>query len=283
MIGKFEIIPSFKCNYKCLYCTYNEDKQKHNAEMLPDQYENICRNLNKLTKPYMIWLTGGEPFIYTYVLEFIQYFMINANLVKPSGFRILTNGSMLSFNFIRKYIHIFDDDLFFFNITLHGKNVDNIYTFMKNIDWLRKYRCHVYCTNLFDDTEQYHNNMLFLKYAKLSKLHFKNKCINGMPHELQRKYRDIFLKYDDFLKTNSIIYNGNNKYKNRLCNNYGYLWIFPDGEMKTCMEDIDTNINFITKEYDSNFMNNMIETKNICIKNICHFPALITLQKDDTA
>lgn len=82
------------CNFSCSYC-YNKNMRKQHKEHLPkDILLQFLEDLATLNKPkYFFYLAGGEPLLYTYLLDFYEY--VNAIFPEKVMIHISTNGSLL--------------------------------------------------------------------------------------------------------------------------------------------------------------------------------------------
>lgn len=98
-----------KCNYSCLHCYANANNST--IEYSEIELENVINQIHKLGVR-TVALSGGEPFLYSFIWEAIE-------LLKNKGFRVVidTNGFFLD-AMVAKKLKALSIDLI--NVSLHG-------------------------------------------------------------------------------------------------------------------------------------------------------------------
>lgn len=129
-----------RCNQCCKHCWAGKSTNTHS-------YIEIIEAINKLEvlKPYLFAFTGGEPFIREDFLNILEY-----SVPKFPVIEILTNGTLLTEDIIRKLSHILKkNDVV--HVSLDGlrsaylkqRQSDDFFKVVKNIKYLKKYNINV--------------------------------------------------------------------------------------------------------------------------------------------
>lgn len=108
---------NMNCNFKCSYCINQAFRKKFTEQLSPKALYNLFSNLPKLNKElYSIAITGGEPSLYQYFPEMLQY--LNEFFPKNNfTFTCMTNGSLL--HKLEEYFRNYQKSNFLIIISMH--------------------------------------------------------------------------------------------------------------------------------------------------------------------
>ncbi len=98
-----------KCNGNCYFC-YSKNIKSSNKELTTNEWKSFIESFGKQKKAF--YITGGEPFLRKDIFEIIK-------AIKKQGSYcgIVTNGTLLSYNDLKKIIDLEVDNIVF---SLHG-------------------------------------------------------------------------------------------------------------------------------------------------------------------
>lgn len=112
---------NMNCNFKCSYCINQTYRKKFTEQLSKEALYNLFSNLPKLNKEfYSFGIAGGEPTLYQYFPEMLQYF--NEFISTKGSIWCATNGSLL--NNIEKYLENYQNLKFNLAISMHLEQMD---------------------------------------------------------------------------------------------------------------------------------------------------------------
>lgn len=119
---------NMNCNFHCSYCINQKTRKKYTEQLSKEALYNLFSNLPKLNKNfYDFALAGGEPTLYQYFPEMLQY--LNEYFSKDTyNFFCATNGSLL--HNIEKYFKNYQNLNFKLAISMHLEQM-NAETYLK--------------------------------------------------------------------------------------------------------------------------------------------------------
>lgn len=273
----FEILPSFKCMYKCEYCINKPSNFGYTdeLEMNLDDIELIYKNLDKLDE-YKIVITGGEPLLYKYINELIER---NIKNNKVKSIRFLTNFALCDKIF--NNIDLYTNNKIFYTISCHTEFINNIDEYIDNILRLQRLmpdkNVHILplITNNININDRMIQNLdkLILKIKKI-----KIKPVNFLDQKYVVRYRNYLTRFDDELKTNKRICEFKNTFKGKICKPNHLLCIFPTGVPRNC-NGLMNDINFITNNYSKEELFAILDKEVVCTRSSCWCPDYQIIEK----
>lgn len=113
---------NMNCNFKCSYCINQSTRKNYTEQLSKEALYNLFSNLPKLNKElYNVILAGGEPSLYQYFPEMVQY--LNDFLPHDKcTFTITTNGSLL--HKLEEYFTPYENLNFRLAISMHLEQMD---------------------------------------------------------------------------------------------------------------------------------------------------------------
>ena len=126
VINTYTILPTSKCNARCLYCFENGQRRKDMSQQTAeDVVKFICKKSDKNNKVNITWF-GGEPLVKEEIIDFI------CTNIKNNGYEIesnmISNGYLFNDEKIEKYKNTWN--LKHVQITLDG--IEEDYNKIKN-------------------------------------------------------------------------------------------------------------------------------------------------------
>jgi len=185
------------CNFRCEYCFYSvfiEDKKKQN---LNGEYsiEKVIEGFNKSGLIWLIYITGGEPFLQPGFLELCR------GLTEKHYIGINTNLSTKNIYDFAKYIN--PEKVRFIHSSLHideRKRLDLIDDFLQKYHLLKKAGFNIYVTQVlyppvlekFDEIFEFFKKNGVIVRPKIFRGYYKER---HYPADYTQKEREKILNY----------------------------------------------------------------------------------------
>ena len=167
------------CNFHCRTCFAHFDSKRL---LSVEEWKHIIDNLYKSGQVNAVNFAGGEPFLYPYLGELVEY--AHSLNLKVS---IITNGSLVTKAWLDKYAHCvdmigFSIDSFNRNISItmgrcsHNKQTFGIDEFLNIYPYLLEHNIKIKINtvvNKFNYKEQFSHNLVGLKIDRWKVLKVK--------------------------------------------------------------------------------------------------------------
>lgn len=271
--GTLRIVLTTRCNYQCKYCFAEGEENKDFRELPLNELKKVI----KVSKEFGITnikLTGGEPLLYTYMEELLDYIRkieipyidltTNISMLNDSNIKLLNkykvNALTLSLNTLKK--EKFEYLSGFNNYNLMIKNLHNV---MKKFNGKVRINCIV-----FDEgykVEDYDEILQLCKENGLGLRFVEPSIVENLPITYKKEKFNEYVEYlraksDRIIKSDckSVEYFFIGDWyvtimhslcDNRLCDScpeYMYIRVTSDLKLKPCLARRDTEVEINTKD-----------------------------------
>jgi len=118
-----DIYPTFRCNLRCVHCSYWQQKHQH-GELSTDQWKEVIADLRQWLGPFTLRVCGGEPLVRKDLIDILTF------AHRQGIFTVLsTNGTLISHDLARDII---ESRLDFISISLDSLK-ENVHDSLRGI------------------------------------------------------------------------------------------------------------------------------------------------------
>lgn len=281
--GTMRIVLTTKCNYKCKYCFAEGEKNKDERILDLEKIKKIIL-IGKEFGINNIKLTGGEPLLYPYIEDLLNYIRkigimyvdltTNISMLNDSNIQMLNrynvNALTLSLNTLQpeKFMYLSN----YRNYKQVYKNLNNV---IEKFDGKIRINCIIF-DELYEE-EDYNNilelcknNNLGLRFVEPSKVenyeityHKRkfNEYINNLRTKADKVIKSDCSSVEYFYFDNWYLTVMHSLCDNKLCascKNYMYIRLSSELKLKPCLSRRDTEVS-IDFNSDNSIRNNFIE------------------------